>query len=119
LKMFLDLLRMGLVFVGSWVACVMLLILVIVVLVWLGDPRSTPLPRGPEAAWEIVTSAWGLWLLGAGTLTCWLLSNRYCRVLEARAQSRRSDPEPSASPNGGPPTTVASSGAREGPPSVS
>src|SRR5512135_2074974 len=106
MKTFLELLRMGLRFMGFWVACVVLIMLVSAGSVWLGDPKSTILSRGPKAAWEIVTSAWRLWLVGAGMLTCWLLSNRYCRVLEARAQSRRGHPEPGAAPNGGPAPSI-------------
>ncbi len=74
---------------------------------------------GGRAAWALVRDAWRLWLLGAGMLTCWLLSSRYVRMLEARARSRRSNHEPGASLNGGPATLVGGSGVTEGPPSVS
>jgi hypothetical protein len=88
LKALLNLVRVTLAFVGFFVACEMLLVLGIAVAVWLGNPKSTSLPRGAGPAWDIVTSAWGLWLLGAGLILGWWVSNRYWRLLDAQAKSR-------------------------------
>jgi hypothetical protein len=73
---------------------------------------------GP-AAWEIVTSAWRLWLLSPVALICWSLLRRSRRTWEVNTELRSVRPEPRAAPNGGPAERVADSGAASGPPSVS
>ena len=83
MKALLDSVRVALAFVGFFVACAMVLVLCVTVFVWLGDPRTSFLPRGAAAAREVVTSAWELWLLGAGMLICDLLVKRFSRRSEA------------------------------------